>query len=400
VNWIFYSTVAKNSFNNRYFRPTIINKNNNKAYIIGENLRHPIIERINNGTEYISNDVCVGYNNIDGMLLYGTNMVGKSAYMKSIGISILMAQCGMFVPCNNFTYYPFSNIFTRIPSGDDLFKNQSTFAVEINELRNILKRANENSLVIGDELASGTESISAISIVAAGITELTKKGSKFIFATHLHDLVKLEAISSLKTLKIYHLSVIYDDISKKLIYNRKLQDGQGSTMYGLEVCRALDLPSEFILSANKFRQEILDINKDILGTKTSRYNSTHYIDVCTICGNPGLEVHHIKQQLLADKDGFIGNFHKNSKHNLMNVCENCHDKIHNGNINVNGYIQTSDGIELDISKKTTEKISDELLSKIKSYHIEMKLSISKIREKLKLEGFEFSIYKIKKLLQN
>jgi hypothetical protein len=84
----------------------------------------------------------------------------------------------------------------------------------------------------------------------------------------------------------------------------------------------------------------------------------------------------------------------------MNVCENCHDKIHNGNINVNGYIQTSDGIELDISKKTTEKISDELLSKIKSYHIEMKLSISKIREKLKLEGFEFSIYKIKKLLQN
>lgn len=398
----FYSTVAKNSFNNRYHRPNIINNNNNnKSYITGENLRHPIIERINNTIEYIANNICIGYNDIGGMLLYGTNMVGKSAYMKSIGISIIMAQCGMFVACNNFTYYPFDNMFTRIPSGDDLFKNQSTFAVEINELRNILKRTNENSLVIGDELASGTESISAVSIVAAGITELAKKGSKFIFATHLHDLVKLDAISTLKTLKIYHLSVIYDDISKKLIYNRKLQDGQGSTMYGLEVCRALNLPSEFIMSANKFRQELLDINKDILSINTSRYNSSHYIDVCSICGNKGLEVHHIKQQSLADKDGFIGNFHKNIKYNLMNVCENCHDNIHNGNINVKGYVQTSDGIELDIIKKEVI-ISDEeneLLEKVKSYRNEMKLSLNKTKEKLKNEGFDLTVYKINKLLQ-
>jgi DNA mismatch repair protein MutS len=395
----FYSTVAKNSFNNRYFRPTITNNKNNKSYITGLNLRHPIIERINNTTEYIANNVCIGFDDIEGMLLYGTNMVGKSAYMKSIGISIIMAQCGMFVPCNNFIYYPFNNIFTRIPSGDDLFKNQSTFAVEINELRNILKRANENSLVIGDELASGTESISAVSIVAAGIIELTKKGSKFIFATHLHDLVKLEAISTLKTLKIYHLSVNYDDISKKLIYNRKLQDGQGSTMYGLEVCRALDLPKDFILTANKCRQELLDINKDILNTKSSRYNSSHYIDVCAICGNPGVEVHHIKQQLLADKNGFIGNVHKNVKYNLMNVCENCHDKIHNGSIEIGGYIQTSDGVELDISKKKKHPENDELLEKIKLYSDgEIKLSKKKLCEKLKLEGYNISNYKINKLL--
>ena len=398
----FYSTVAKNSFNYRYYRPIINNKHNDDSYINGVNLRHPIIERINTNTEYIPNDVCIGEDEIGGILLYGTNMVGKSAYMKSIGISIIMAQCGMYVPCENFNYYPFKSIFTRIPSGDDLFKNQSTFAVEINELRNILKRANSNSLVIGDELASGTESISAVSIVASGIIQLTNKGSKFVFATHLHDLTNLEAISSLKTLKIYHLSVIYDESTKKLIYNRKLQDGQGSTMYGLEVCRALDLPSDFLLTANQFRQELLNINKDILNTQKSQYNSKHFVDTCTICGEKAEEVHHIKQQMLADSDGFIGQNHKNSKHNLMNTCSKCHDKIHNGNIKVNGYLQTDQGVELDVIHNMNDKnmntTENDIKKKIKFYRIDNKLSINKIKEKLKSEGIDITIYKINKLL--
>jgi DNA mismatch repair protein MutS len=395
----FYSTVAKNSFNYRYYKPKIIDSQNETSYITGKNLRHPIIERINSNTEYIPNDVSIGVDEITGMLLYGTNMVGKSAYMKSIGISVIMAQCGMFVPCEDFVYYPFKSIFTRIPSGDDLFKNQSTFAVEINELRNILKRANVNSLVIGDELASGTESISAVSIVASGIIQLNNKKSKFVFATHLHDLTNLKAISTLKTLKIYHLSVIYDETTKKLIYNRKLQDGQGSTMYGLEVCRALDLPSEFLLTANQFRQELLNINSNILNTQTSQYNKKHYVDNCSVCGEKAEEVHHIKEQMLADKDGFIGENHKNSKHNLMNVCEKCHDKIHHGEIKVNGYIQTSDGIELDV--KTVEKINDiedDLKKKVNLYRNDLKLSVNKIKEKLKEDGFTISNYKINKLL--
>jgi len=406
----FYSTVAKNSFIYRYYKPIVSDSQNEKSYITGKNLRHPIIERINTSTEYIPNDVSIGVNENTGMLLYGTNMVGKSAYMKSIGISVIMAQCGMYVPCEDFTYYPFSSIFTRIPSGDDLFKNQSTFAVEINELRNILRRANVNSLVIGDELASGTESISAVSIVASGIIQLNNKGSKFVFATHLHDLTNLQAISSLKTLKIYHLSVIYDESIKKLIYNRKLQDGQGSTMYGLEVCRALDLPSEFLLTANRFRQELMNINSDILSTQTSQYNRRHYVDECTICGENADEVHHIKQQALADKDGFIGHNHKNMKYNLMNVCEKCHDKIHNDEIKVNGYIQTTNGIELDVEgskdliknknqNKDIDLPEDDLQKKVKLYRNSLKLSINKIKDKLKDDEIHISVYKINKLLQ-
>lgn len=391
-----FSTCAKNAISYKYYKPNINNLYNKKSYITGKNLRHPIIERINN-TEYIANDISIGTPETNGILLYGTNMVGKSSYMKSIGISIIMAQAGMFVPCQNFNFYPYDNLFTRIPSGDDLFKGQSTFAVEISELRNILKRVNQNSLVIGDELASGTESISAISIVASGIMNLYNKKTSFILATHLHDLTKLKDIGKLDKLKIYHLSVIYDEIAKKLIFNRKLQEGQGSTLYGLEVCRALDMGNDFILTANKFRQELLDINSDIVNTKKSKYNTEHFVDICSICGKNAEEVHHIKQQSNADNNGFIGHMHKNSKYNLMNVCTECHDKIHNNNIKVNGYIQTSDGVELDIIYNTSLK--DENIDKL-ILSLRKDNSIKKIKEILdeKYPNEKITLYKIRKIL--
>ncbi len=396
----YYATNAKNAKKFKYFRP-IINNAYNKSYIQGNNLRHPIIERLCN-TEYVPNDVILGTDETKGMLIYGTNMVGKSAYMKSIGLCIIMAQAGMFVPCENMNFYPYKNIFTRIPSGDDLFKGQSTFAVEISELRNILKRADESSLVIGDELASGTESISAVSIVAAGLCQLYDKNSSFVFASHLHDLVELEKIKTLNKLRVCHLSVIYDDTLKKLIFDRKLKDGQGGTLYGLEVCRALDLNDDFIMLANQFRNELSGNHKEILGTNTSRYNKNHYIDICTVCKKKAEEVHHIKQQAFADQNGFIGIIHKNNKNNLINVCAECHDLIHDKKINIKGYIQTSDGIELSIEHVKTNRdtlTNLDLDSFIRTKRQE-KNSIKKIQE-LVLEQFnqELSIYKINKILK-
>ncbi len=399
----FYATNAKNSKKYKYYRPTI-DKEYTKSFIDGKNLRHPIIEQLCE-SEYIPNDVSLGRNDQRSMLIYGTNMVGKSAYMKSIGLAIIMAQSGMFVPCENMNYYPYKNIFTRIPSGDDLFKGQSTFAVEISELRNILKRADDYSLVIGDELASGTESISAVSIVAAGIMQLYEKGSCFVFASHLHDLVELEKIKNLKQLRICHLSVIYDDLQKKLIFDRKLKDGQGGTLYGLEVCRALDLDNDFIQLANSFRNELTNNHDTIVGTGTSRYNKKHFIDICSICKQKALEVHHIKQQAFADKDGFIGSMHKNNKTNLINVCQTCHDLIHNNSIIVDGYKQTSDGIELIIENRLDDNnktldIDEDIISFIK-FQKSTKTSIVKIRELiLEKYGKEFTIYRINKILKN
>jgi DNA mismatch repair protein MutS len=390
VDW--YTSCAKNVSQYKYTRPVIDNQHNSKSYVNARDLRHPIIERLLTQTDYVPNDISLDTTNI-GILLYGINSAGKSSISKAIGLCVIMAQAGMYVPCSSFTYWPYNEIFTRIPSGDDMLKGQSTFVVEVSELRNILKRATEHSLVIGDELASGTESVSALAIVSAGILQLYKRNTSFIFATHLHDLCNISHLKKLDKLAIYHLSVSYD--GSKLIYDRKLKAGQGHTLYGLEVCKSLNLGDEFLEIANQVRQEIIDIAPKIHSDKQSRYNAGFYVDICSICSKQAKEVHHIQNQAAADKDGFIGNIHKNKLSNLMAVCEECHDKIHANKINVEGYKQTSDGIELKIIE---EKESGKDANLTKQQIIE--LLANKISQKQICETLNISLYKLRKIIKN
>lgn len=340
----YYTCCAKNADVQRYRRPKI--QNAEKPFVRAKNLRHPIVERISTSIEYIGNDIEIGRNGCDGMLLYGVNSSGKSTISKSIAIALVMAQAGMFVACDEMVYKPYRQVFTRIPTGDDLFKGLSTFSVEICELRNILKRADDHSLVVGDEVASGTEQVSGLSIVSASIIQLCERKASFVFATHLHDLTKIQRVVSLENLRLYHLSV--QCVDGKLVYDRKLKEGQGSTIYGIEVCKSLDMGPEFLNLANDIRQGIMELPREILDTKKCRYNFKKYVDCCDICKGKATEVHHINEQNKADKDGYIGRMHKNVFYNLMNVCEKCHGMIHAGKIYVKGFVQTSEGIELDV----------------------------------------------------
>jgi DNA mismatch repair protein MutS len=246
-----------------------------------------------------------------------------------------MAQAGLYVPCYAFTYKPYKYIFSRIIGNDNIFKGLSTFAVEMSELRTILRLTDANSLVLGDELCSGTETMSAISIFVAGIQQLHRCRSSFIFATHLHEIVDYEEIKSLKSVVVKHMSVIYDKENDMLVYDRKLKNGAGSNMYGLEVCKSLNLPQDFISVAYDIRAKYCPTTGSILSLKTSRYNSKKVVNMCEKCGkNPGKEVHHLYHQSEANEDGIIYNcdgigiFHKNNLANLMTLCESCHDEIH------------------------------------------------------------------------
>lgn len=350
VNYIgeidYHCTNASNAATFSYVRPTIKNIDGSKSYLHAEQLRHPISERIQQSTQYIPNDVFLGINNEDGMLLYGINASGKSNLQKSVGLAVVMASAGMYVPCSKFTFYPYKHLFTRIPTGDNIGRGQSTFTNEICELRNIIQRADANSLVIGDELCCGTESISAMSIVSAGIITLCQRKSSFIFATHLHDLVDIDRIKNIPNLKVKHLSVIFDEGGKKLIYDRKLKDGPGKTVYGLEVCKALNLDPNFLDLAQEIRRNILQTPNNILGNNKTKYNSHLFWDNCSICKANSSDIHHIQEQHKANDNGVIGQSHKNSLHNLIPVCKSCHDAIHSGKLSVEGYVQTSDGIEL------------------------------------------------------
>ena len=144
-----------------------------------------------------------------------------------------------------------------------------------------------------------------------------------------------------------------DIIDDKIIYERKLKEGQGSNIYGIDVCKSLDLPLSFMKNAEMIKKELQGISNTIINTKNSNYNSNIFIDICEICKiNKGKETHHINYQINTDKNGKFDNFNKNINHNLVCICEECHKKEHNGEIGIIGYKQTSKGIKLEIDKSS------------------------------------------------
>jgi len=395
----FFCNNAKNAIENCYIRPII--KNADESYIKSEQIRHPLIEVIQNDIPYIANDIEIGTNSNKGMLLYGINSVGKSSYMKSIGVNLILAQSGMFVASKTFEFCPYEKIFSRIPSGDNILKGKSTFVSEINELRTILKRGDTKSLIIGDELCSGTENVSSISLVASGVSYLSKKNASFIFATHLHELCELNSVKELNNVNIFHLSMHYDKENNCLVFDRILKPGNGDNMYGLEIAKSLDLPSDFLYNANQIKQEFLEIKKELVDHKKSKYSSDIYIDTCSICKNKCTEIHHITEQQYANEQGIFEQeqIHKNRNSNLLPVCEDCHNNIHNKKIKVEGYKQTTDGIKLNI-KKNEEDIN---MENIKNRCFELRnkgISYPKILIQINDEfKVKISLYKIKKILK-
>jgi len=348
-----YCCNAKNAFEYRYYRPVIDNINNN-SYINAKDLRHTIIERINDNIEYIGNDIEL---NNSGILLYGINSSGKSSFMKAVGLNLIMAQSGMFVPSSSFIYYPYNHIMTRISGNDNIYKSMSSFVVEMTELRNILQRADKNSLIIGDEICNGTEAISGICIVSCAINELIKKNASFIFTSHLHELPNISIIKNEinNKLKIYHMHITIRD--NKIIYDRKLREGQGSSIYGIEVCKSLDMPLDFMNNAEIIRKELNNTESCLINTKKNKYNSSLYnsTNICPVCKiEPIEDIHHINYQSLTDENGFFDNYHKNIKHNLVQICKKCHDNEHNNLISIEGYVQTSEGIELEVKELLTD----------------------------------------------
>ena len=306
----------------------VIDSSREKSFVSALELRHVLIEHIQQNEIYVTNDVILG-DGTNGILLYGTNAVGKTSFIRALGISIIIAQAGMYVPCSSFVYKPYTAIFSRILGNDNIFKGLSTFAVEMSELRVILKMADENSLILGDELCSGTETESALSIFTAGLIHLHNKKSTFLFATHFHEICKFDEIKELNQMVFKHMSVHYDREKGILVYDRKLKDGIGNRMYGLEVCKSLYLENEFLEKAYNIREKYFHSNKGELSHSPSIYNKNKIRGKCELCNEEiASETHHLVPQKDADEKGFIGTFHKNHAANLACVCEKCHQKLH------------------------------------------------------------------------
>jgi len=366
IDYITNNAYNANKYN--YIKPVINCEKRNESepsYLKIKGLRHPIIEQINNNTEYIPNDIEIGTkNSYTSYLLYGVNTIGKSSLLKSVGISIVMASAGMFASASFFEFKPFHHIFSHINKSDDIWKNLSLFSSDMLSIKSFLNMMSNKSLILSDELMNSSETESSISILGATINKLVSNNVCHIFTTHFHELRKLSLIRQLHNdgkLRLCYLHVQYNGYNNEcnnFIFDRKLRDidDEHLDLYGLEIAKGLNLPSDFLLDANKIRQEVLEINSDIICTKKSKYNSMIYIDKCGICGtNKNLEVHHILFQQNAVEKGFIksdvvesGNngIHKNRAFNLIPICQKCHDDIHNGIKKITGFTQSINGLIL------------------------------------------------------
>jgi DNA mismatch repair protein MutS len=315
---------------NNYCCPTIIKNNKQTSSCVeAKTMRHILIEQLLKNELYVPNDISLEAN---GILLFGVNSSGKTSLLRSLGICIILAQSGNFVPCSEFTYFPYHSIFSRIVGCDNLFRGLSSFGIEMSELKVILKMADSNSLVLADEVSRGSEMDSAISITTSTIEYLAHSKASFFITSHLHDIVHFDEIVSLQTAKklnINHLQVDYDASLDTLVYNRKLQVGSGESFYGLLVCRSLHLPQDFIDRAYAIREKYMNNGKSILSASVSHFNSQKIRGLCEICGKKSEEIHHLIPQKMSDDKGAInGLFHKNHVANLASVCKTCHDNIH------------------------------------------------------------------------
>jgi len=378
----FINSGAITAIKNHYCKPVI--EYNEVSYFNANGIRHPIVEYILDDYEYKPQNLSLSGNNQHvGILLYGINSSGKSTLMKSIGLNIILAQIGYYVAAESFIYSPYHLLCTRINGNDNLYKGLSSFMVEMIEVTSILKRNNKNTIVLADEICRGTENKSANIIVAYMLKAFSEVKTTFITATHLHELPKLSIIQDLKNVTIKHLQIINDN--DKLIFNRQLMDGQGESFYGLMVAKHL-------MKDNHFNNLTEDILKDYDGynIKKSNYNSNNYLIECYICKNKkNLESHHIQfQKKFNDQSIDDTNIHykKDSNYNLATLCSQCHDKVDSNNIIINGWIETSNGKELDYylndNPEKNKKYSNELIKFIKSlkYLNDPKLVRIKIKE--------------------
>jgi DNA mismatch repair protein MutS len=365
-----------------YVCPKIVKTKDDENFLEVIDLRHPIIEANEEQGIYVPNDIILGElslaskeyknnviiknsnpvnmnnNKMHGVLLYGINSSGKSSLMKAIGIAVILAQAGFYVPAKSMRFSIFDAVYTRISGADNIAKGLSSFAVEMLELKNIFNRATKKSLVLGDEISHSTETMSGLSIVASSILKLSKLEAIFVFATHLHQLPEIEDVEKLKNIIALHLSVMYNNEEDKLIFDRKLAYGSGSSMYGLEYAKSLHMDKEFLSVANNIRKKLTDDYDSIerlSQRKTSKYNKNVYSSVCVICGKACDDVHHIKEQARANKEGFIEHINANHKYNLIPLCKEHHKMVHDGRINVNGFVATSKGLELHYTDAAEEK---------------------------------------------
>lgn len=231
---------------NQWVRPTL----NQTGKLLLKDARHPVLETVIANNQFIAND-CELNNQQTTMLITGPNMAGKSTYMRTVALNVLMAHVGSFVPCLLADVPITDRIFTRIGASDDMLTGKSTFMVEMNEVSNIVHNATKDSLLLLDEIGRGTGTNDGYALAKAILTYIIQKiGSKTLCATHFHELIELGHEFD----QVQNYKVLTTTINGQIIFLHKVVKGEEQNSFGVEVAQLSGLPTEIIQQAKQLME--------------------------------------------------------------------------------------------------------------------------------------------------
>ncbi len=260
--------LAKSAIENKFVRPDL----NEDRKISIKDGRHPIVEFKNRDDSFIPNDTVLDMDKNLIHIITGPNMAGKSTYMRQIALIVIMAQIGSFVPAKSCNIGIVDRIFTRIGASDNLSKGESTFMVEMKEVANILKNATDKSLIILDEVGRGTSTFDGMSIAWAIVEYISENiGAKTVFATHYHELSKIE--ETYKNVSNLNIKVKKD--GEEIIFLRKIVEGWTDNSYGVDVAKLAGIDEkvtsraeEILKSLEKSKNLNVKVKKDVVFEKS------------------------------------------------------------------------------------------------------------------------------------
>ncbi|UCC43290.1 MAG: DNA mismatch repair protein MutS [Candidatus Zixiibacteriota bacterium] len=238
------SSLAELAVRKGYVKPELFEDNR----LVIEGGRHPVIESVLPSGSFVANDAKLGTDQARIVILTGPNMSGKSTYLRQIGLIVILAQIGSFVPADRAEIGLVDRVFTRVGALDNLARGQSTFLVEMVETANILNNATERSLVLLDEVGRGTSTFDGLSVAWSVVEYINEhNNSRTIFATHFHELTGLAGLFK----HVRNFQVAVKEFKGKVVFLHKIVEGGCDDSYGIEVARLAGLPRAALTRARQ-----------------------------------------------------------------------------------------------------------------------------------------------------